>query len=81
MFSIYAKMQSFVDESVFFFSFYTEIQDGCQKWQENDPADSLGVKNFIQIALSHTVSEINTLIFCILSRNSRWLPKMAGKQF
>ena len=46
-FSVYDKMQSFIDESgllfhlmffffFFFFAFYAEIQDGCQKWWEND---------------------------------------------
>ena len=47
---------------IYFFAFYTEIQDRCQKWQENDfckksPADSadtLRVKNFVEIALSHS---------------------------
>ena len=41
----------------FFFAFYAEIQDGHQKWQENDfrekpsddYADTLRVKNFIDI--------------------------------
>ena len=48
------------------FAFYAEIQDGRQKWQENnisqnlpeDCADTLLVKTFVEIALSHTVSEI-----------------------
>ena len=41
-FSIYGKMQGFVDEGFyfffffFFFAFYAEIQNGWQKWQEND---------------------------------------------
>ena len=47
-----------------FYVFYTKIQDGRQKWQENDfsekspvdSADSLGVKNFTEIALPRTVS-------------------------
>ena len=50
-----------------FFAFYTEIQNGHQKWRENyfggklsdDSADTLGVKNLTEIALSSTVSEIN----------------------
>ena len=38
-FSIYEKMQDFIDESGcfffwFFFVFYAEIQDGRQKWGE-----------------------------------------------
>ena len=88
-FSICAKMQGFIDQCVFFFFFFffTEIQDGHQKWQENDfwgnlpveSADTLWVKNFIEIALPHTVSEIN--VFCIYRRNLRWLPKIAGKSF
>ena len=52
----------------FFSAFYVEIQNGCQKWQENNfrqkstvnSADTLGLKNFVKISLSHTVSEINT---------------------
>ena len=67
------------------FWFYIEIQDGHQKWQENDfweklsvdSVDSLWVKNFIEITLSHTVSEIYA--FLVLCRNSRWPPKMKGK--
>ena len=124
---------------IFFFVcvcvFYTEIQDGRQKWQENifcekppvDSADTLPVKNFVKIALFRSISEINTFLcliqaaksggkmfflrnnasrlciypagqkfcqkrsillhfgdkhlFCISCRNSRWPPKMAGKQF
>ena len=111
------------------FAFYAEIQDGRQKWHENDfcrypvgqkfrqnssishrfrekcvlrfmqkfemaaknggktifgethqkTADALRIKNFVKIALSHTVSEKN--VFCVLCRNSRWPPKMTGKQF
>ena len=42
--------------------------------------DSLpGVKNFIEITLSHTISKINT--FFVLYRISRWPTKMAGKLF
>ena len=37
------------------------------------------LKNFDKIILSCTVPEINAL--CVLHRNSRWLPKMAGKRF
>ena len=73
-FSIYDKMQGFIDESglfiYLFFTFYAEIQDGRQKWQENDfcetsPVDSpdtLWVKNFVKITLSRSVSEINTFL-------------------
>ena len=71
-FSIYPKIQGFVDECVyiyiFFFGvFYTQIQDGPQNWQENDfwekspvhSANTLQIKYFVEIALAHTVSEIN----------------------
>ena len=36
-FSIYGKMQDFVDECVLFFFFllYAEIQEGRQKWRKN----------------------------------------------
>ena len=59
----------FPDECVF--TFYAEIQDGRQKWQENDfgensPVDSgdtLALKNFNEIALSCTVFEIFTLFY------------------
>ena len=52
------------------FTFYAEIQDGRQKWRENDfgenlavdSADTLWVQNFIEIAVAHTVSEINTFL-------------------
>ena len=48
--------------------FNTEIQDGRPILQENNlgeklpvySADTLGVKNFSKITLSHTVSKINT---------------------
>ena len=51
-------------------AFYTEIQDGRQKWQENDfceklpvhSTDTLWVKKLIKIALSHSISEINTFL-------------------
>ena len=47
--------------------FYAEIKDGCQKWQDNDfweksAVDSsvtLWVKNFFEIALSRSISEIS----------------------
>ena len=55
---------------VYFLAFYAEIQDGRQKWQENnfckktplDSADTLRIKNFVEIALSLSVSEINTFL-------------------
>ena len=53
------------------FVFYTEIQDGCQKWWESDiclksPVDcsyTLWAKNFVEIALSRTVSKISVSTF------------------
>ena len=50
--------------------FYAEIQDGRQKWQENDfcekspvySAEILWVKNFVEIALSRSVSKINMFL-------------------
>ena len=59
---------SFRDKRVF--AFYAEIPDGRQKrrdndFRENSPVDSaytLWVKNFVEIALSHSVSEINVLL-------------------
>ena len=59
---------SFRDKLIF--AFNTKIQDGCQKWRENNfckkscssPADTLWVKNFVKIALSHSVSKINTFL-------------------
>ena len=58
----------FQDKCVF--AFYAEIQDGRQKWQESDffekspvdSADTLQVRNFVETALSHTVSKINALL-------------------
>ena len=60
-----SSLLSFQDKYVF--AFYTEIQDGRQKWLGNDfgenlPVDSedtLRVKNLIKIALACTVSEMN----------------------
>ena len=53
--------------------------EGKQFW-ENMPVHSgetLWVKNFVEITLSHTISETNA----VLCRNSRWPPKMVGKRF
>ena len=54
----------------FVFAFKAEIQDGRQKWRENNfwekspvaSANTLQVKNFVEIALSHSVSEINAFL-------------------
>ena len=47
--------------------FYAKIQDGCQKWQENDfcenspveSAHTVWFKNLVEISLASSVSEIN----------------------
>ena len=52
------------------FVFFAEIQDGRQNWRINkfwekspvDSADILCVNNFVKIALSRTVSEINKFL-------------------
>ena len=94
-------MQGFIDESglfifylftyyyyyFFFFLFYVEIQDGHQKWRENDfcekspvdSADTLRVKNFIKIALSRSVSKINA--FLCLTQKFKMAAKSGGKTF
>ena len=51
-------------------TFYTEIQDGCQKWWENDfcdkspieSAETLRIKNFGEITLALSVSKINSFL-------------------
>ena len=51
-------------------AFNAEIQDGRQKWRENDFCENwpvgcentLQVKNFVEIALSRSVSEINAFL-------------------
>ena len=71
-------MQGFIYKSGLFiflfiylyFAFYAEIQDGHQKWWENnfcekspvDSADTLWFKNFVEITLSRPASEINTFL-------------------
>ena len=69
------------------FSFYVEIQYGCQKCRENnfwqnvayDSAYTPGVKNFVEITISHSVSEINA--FFGFTQKFKMATKMAGKQF
>ena len=69
------------------FALNAELEDGHQKWRENDFwkkwlidfPDTLWVKHFVKIAPSRSVSKINVLIFFVLRRNSRWPPKVAGK--
>ena len=70
---------------IFFFVFYTEIQDRRQKWRENDfceksPVDSvdtLWVINFGEIALIRSVSEINTFLY--LRQKFKMAAKSGGK--
>ena len=70
-----------------FLQFYAEIQDGRLKWRENDfweksavdSADLLGVKNFIKIARSDTVTETNAVLY--FTHIFKMATKMAGKQF
>ena len=65
--------------------FYTEIQDGHQKWQKNDfwensplqSAVTLWVKNFVEIALSRTIIEIN--VFLCFTLKSKMAAKNGGK--
>ena len=67
------------------FAFNTEIQDGRQKWQENnfcekspeDSVDTLRVKNFVEIALPCSVSEINA--FLHLTQKFKMAAKSGGK--
>ena len=62
-----------------------EIQDGSQKWRQSDfckmspehSADTLWVQNFVKIALSHTVSEINVLLHFM--QNFKMAAKSGGK--
>ena len=87
--SISDKMQGFLHESglfiyLFIFAFDAEIQDG-QKWWENDfwekspvdSADTLWIKNFVEIALSCTVSKINT--FLNFTQKFKMAAKSGGK--
>ena len=69
------------------FAFYAEIQAGCQKWCENDfwgklphdSEDTLGTK--ILTNLLYLTPFARYMHFCVLGRNSRWPPKIAGKRF
>ena len=66
------------------YMFYTEIQDGCQKLRENNilakspvnSGDTLAIKNFNEIALSHIVPDINVFLrfnqkFKMATKNGR----------
>ena len=68
------------------FVFNTEIQDGRQKWWENvflgeimpvDSEDTLWIKNFVEIVLSRSVSEINT--FLHFTQKFKMAAKSGGK--
>ena len=66
------------------FAYYAVIQDGRQKWQENDfwekspvdSADTLCVKNFVEIALVSSVSEI--IFFWHFMQKFKMAAKSAG---
>ena len=71
----------------FFFAFNAEIQDGRQKWCQNDfckkspvdSADTLSLKNFVEITLSRSVSEIN--LFLRLTQKLKMAAKSGGETF
>ena len=72
------------------FTFNAKLQDGRQKWQENnfckkwpvDSVDTLWVKNFVEIALSCSVSEINPVLFLLhLTQEFKMADKSGSKQF
>ena len=71
------------------FSFYAEIQEVWQKcrvidlWENStvNSADTLQVKNFIKIALSRTVSEINAFFFDFWEKLSRLCKFSGGQKF
>ena len=62
------------------FAFCAEIQDSLQKWRVNDfrdnsPVDSahtLGIKNFIEIALARSGSKINMFYAKIQDGRQKW---------
>ena len=64
--------------NVYFF-LYAEIQDGCQKWPENDfyekspvdSADTPQVKNFIEIALFRSFRDKCLFVFYAKIQDSR----------
>ena len=54
----------------------------AQKWHENDfcenlPVDTLWVKNFVEIALAHSVSKIN--VFLSFTQKFNMATKSGGK--
>ena len=68
-----------------FLAFYAEIQNGRQKWRDNDfwekspvdSADTLWVKIFVEIALSCSVSEITSFL-CFMQK-FKMATKSGGK--
>ena len=68
--------------------YYAEIQDGCQKWQENDfwkkspvnSGDTLAIKKFNEIALSRIVSEINAFYAEIQDGHQKWRQNDFGEK-
>ena len=91
MFFHLCQNASFIDVYVFFvffciFASYPEIQDSRQKWQEKDfwdkspvdSADTLQVKNVVEIALFCTVTEIN--VFFRFTQKLKIAAKLAGKR-
>ena len=68
-------------------AFYAEVQDGHQKWRENnfwkeipdDFADNLEVKNLVEITLSCTISQINAFLHFL--QNIKMADKYGGIQF
>ena len=63
-------LSHFISEINGFLMFYAEIQDGCQKWLENNFCKKspvalqipCGSKILLKIALSHSVSNINRFL-------------------
>ena len=83
-FSISAKIQDGSPKSrsqdKCVFAFYTEIQDGGKAIFEKCcqyTADTLRVKNLVEIALSRTVSKINTLLH--FTQKFKMVAKSGGK--
>ena len=82
-------MQGFLDESglfiIYLFAFYAKIQNGHQKWRENDfwekspvdSADKLWIKNFVEIASSCSISEMN-MFLCFIQK-FKMATKSGGK--
>ena len=69
--------------SIIIFVFYAKIQDSWENdfWEKSpvDSADTLRVKNFVEITLSRSVSKINTFFFAfyteIQNGRQKWRKK------